>query len=421
MNRVLTLALPGTLGTNVGVGSHGAVLGYLTATDPSYGILASRAEACKAYADDGGAYTDETTEANEATGDDMTLLPATPAAEDAYYFGHASKTFDRVDVNLTQQGDGTWTITWEYWDGSAWTALSSVSDGTTGFTAATGWASVTFDLPTDWETNTVDSVLAYWVRARVSAYTAVTTQPLGGQAYIVVAASDPTYTDDTTDLTDAGAGDVALLPAYPVINDAFYVGHSEQFCKVKMTVSQARTGTATITPEYWNGTSWATLTSVDDGAGWSTGTSTYLVHFQPPTDWVANTIANGPNLSAGFFVRFRLSAITTVTAQPLGTQGWVLPVTTGASGVKVSAADPTTRYTYLSGSAITNAGAAADSKFILLNATTKQTALVTWTKGTAVVQQAIDFSVYPGDEILVVQVQEDGTAEIANASIYMTT
>jgi len=79
---------------------------------------------------------------------------------------------------------GTWTITWEYYNGSAWTALAGVTDNTTGFTAAVGTRDVIFTIPTDWATTTVAAIAdKYWIRGRVSAYTAVTTQPLGTRAY----------------------------------------------------------------------------------------------------------------------------------------------------------------------------------------------------------------------------------------------
>ncbi|HEY5141218.1 MAG TPA: right-handed parallel beta-helix repeat-containing protein, partial [Methylococcales bacterium] len=81
------------------------------------------------------------------------------------------------------QGAGTWTITWEYWNGSAWTALSSVTDNTTGFTAVAGTYDITYTFPTDWAKTTVNSTTKYFVRARVSAYTSITTRPLGAQSY----------------------------------------------------------------------------------------------------------------------------------------------------------------------------------------------------------------------------------------------
>lgn len=138
-----------------------------------------------ASAEDGGVFTDETAAAQNAVANDMTLLPAAPAVNDAYYFGHA-KPFDVEILNIGTQGAGVWTITWEYWNG-AWVALAGVTDGTAGFTAAAGKREVPFTRPGDWlTTNSGGNLPAniYWIRARVSAYTSIVTQPKGTQAWI---------------------------------------------------------------------------------------------------------------------------------------------------------------------------------------------------------------------------------------------
>ena len=129
-------------------------------------------------------YTDETTEANNATANDMTLLPATPAVDDAYYFGYAT-AWDWANINIGTAGAGTWTITWEYWNGSIWVALPSdrFYDTSNGFRAS-GMQSISFHRPGDWVGYDVDGVTLFWIRGRVSAYSSVTTQPLGTQAWI---------------------------------------------------------------------------------------------------------------------------------------------------------------------------------------------------------------------------------------------
>ncbi len=135
-----------------------------------------------AIADDGGAQTDETAEANSAAANDMTLLPATPAVNDAYYFGLSTK-WNWLVLEIGPAGAGTWTITWEYWNGSNWVALPGVYDTSNGFRNG-GTHSVGFHQPADWATSSIMLMDLYWIRARVSAYTSVTTQPLGTQAWI---------------------------------------------------------------------------------------------------------------------------------------------------------------------------------------------------------------------------------------------
>ena len=143
-----------------------------------------------AVADDGGAQTDETAESNSAAAGDLTLLPAVPAVNDAYYFG-GTEVFSLLTLNIGTQGDGTWTIVWEYRDADGWQSLASVIDDTEGFEATAGNHDVSFDVPDDWTSYTVNGITAFWIRARVSAYTAVVTQPLGTQCWVNSGGSIP--------------------------------------------------------------------------------------------------------------------------------------------------------------------------------------------------------------------------------------
>ena len=134
-------------------------------------------------ADDGGAETDETTETNSAAANDMTLLPAVPQVNDAYYFGFDEEV-GAFTLNVGNAGVGNWTITWEYSQGTdAWAALGGVTDDTTGFTVL-GENNVEWTIPGDWATDDVGGVTGkYWVRGRVSAFVAINAQPLGTQAW----------------------------------------------------------------------------------------------------------------------------------------------------------------------------------------------------------------------------------------------
>ncbi len=413
MAEMFTLPVAGTLGTNTGAGSDGVQIGALTAANPSKALLKGHALAGLCRADDGGVFTDEDTPFNEATADDVEVLPATPAAEDACYFGHATSQFARVDVNITTQGDGVWTIAVEYWNGSAWTAVSGLTDGTTSWTAATGWKSITFTLPGDWATTSVNSTTAYWIRTRVSAYTSVVAAPQVGQGYII--GETASWTDDTTDMTDAGAGDVDLLPAYPVVGDGFYFGHAtEKFCKLKVTTSQERTGTATLVLKYWNGSAMATVTTYDDDSvGWSGAAGTHLIHFVPPSDWALTTAANGPNGEAGYFVAIEMIAIIDVTQQPLATQGWIFLNITGASGVKFPRGFSSCEVCM---SARTVSGSTQDSTFLLVNTDSGESVSVAWSKALAMVSANVTLEVKKWQQVALVQVTEDGTTELANAS-----
>jgi hypothetical protein len=166
-----------------------------------------------AISDDGGVFTDETTDANEATADDVVLIPASPANDDAFYIGD-SAVFSRAKINVsTAATDGT--ITWEYYNGSTWATLT-VTDGTSGFQTA-GSNEVTWIPPSDWATTTVNSQGPfYYVRARVSA--AGTTTALAAQCWasnFVTGNADATitsgnYGDGPYGFGNYGEGDAGI-------------------------------------------------------------------------------------------------------------------------------------------------------------------------------------------------------------------
>jgi hypothetical protein len=168
-------------------GSYSFNINYEPAFDPSGLDVVVRARnqgfPNAAIADDGGVQTDETTEANSNAVGDMTLLPASPVVGDAYYFGH-NEEFGQMRLDLSQLGVGTWTITWEYYNGSTYTALSGVTDGTSGFTAN---GVVSWTIPGDWADDTQNGQGPFrYIRARLSAFTSLTTQPLGTKAKLDV-------------------------------------------------------------------------------------------------------------------------------------------------------------------------------------------------------------------------------------------
>ena len=426
MVDLLTLSAGGTLGTNVGPGSVGCIVGTLLPTAASKALLKSLAQPVICVTQDAGLFTNETTAANESTADDVEVLGTTIAVGDAIYFGHATKTFVGVDINVTTEGNyATTTFVAEYWDGSAWTEFAvsatydTVLDG-----EGTGIVSCTHDVPEDWDTiglgTDTGTVEGYFMRIRCTATAGTTTPCQIGQAWVVMDPDDAVFTDDTTDFNDAGTGDVALLGASNVkVGDGFYIGHAtEQFCKVAVTTSQARTGTATLTLKYWDGDSWTAIPEpvTDDSAGWATTAGVQVIGFEPPSDWAICTTANGPDGNAGYFIVMEVTALTDVTQQPLATIGYVFPLTTGAIGVRMPRTGTIVR---VDCSALTISAANADSRFLLINATQGSFYEFTWT-GAVADQVTVDLGVNADDEIVLVQVQEDGTTEFAGASFYLT-
>lgn len=226
-----------------------------------------------AFADDGGVFTDETADArNEATADDVTLIPAAPAVGDAYYYGDA-RIFSRIRFDVSTAGAGTYTIVFEYYNGSAYVAIPSIIDPTSDFTAS-GVLDVVFTPPSDWVIDTVNTVEQFWIRSRVSAFTSITTQPLAASLKIgekfhnrpVVTSSEPyaledndqlvfnidgtvqsinLETSDFSDITAATSAElhVALGAKLSGVNVELLIG------RVRVSSSTADVGTI----EFWGG------------------------------------------------------------------------------------------------------------------------------------------------------------------------
>lgn len=117
----------------------------------------------------------------KTTGDTTSnFFPASEAVGDACYFGHKSNTFRRVVLSIVAGAAGTYTLAFEYWNGTAWTAVSNLSDGSSNLTA-TGTKTISFDRPTDWATTTVNSLDFYWFRIRL-ATGSFTTDPTFNEA-----------------------------------------------------------------------------------------------------------------------------------------------------------------------------------------------------------------------------------------------
>ncbi len=156
---------------------------YEGAFDPSGLDVIIRARnqgiATACIANDGGAFTDETTEGSSQATNDMTLLPAVPVVNDAYQFGHQDQ-FARLklDISTALAFSVQPTIQWQYWNG-AWVALGGVTDGTSGLEVA-GENIVSWTIPGDWATRTDNGQGPFfYVRAQITVLGTITTVPVG--------------------------------------------------------------------------------------------------------------------------------------------------------------------------------------------------------------------------------------------------
>ena len=168
------------------------------------------------------------------------------------------------------------------------------------------------------------------------------------------------YTDYTTAINEATAGDVVLLPAAPVANqDAFLFGFSttelyqETVCdSLKLTISQAAAAdTITITWKYWDGDSWEALADISDGTDNFKNAGTNYVNWTHPSDWATSTIDS----TEAYWIKADLTAYVAGGApvQPLGTQAWQRLKTYSLHGVDVT---PGTFVLYKNGAALADPG-----------------------------------------------------------------
>jgi hypothetical protein len=128
---------------------------------------------------------DETTEANDAAPNDMTLLPSDGAINDYYALGDTAK-FDAVCFLVGTAG-ADYTLAYEYSKGAgAWGTLDILHDSVNEW-GSTGRCWLTFSRPADWATDTIAGIAGvYWIRARVTSVGVGFVQPLGTQAWILV-------------------------------------------------------------------------------------------------------------------------------------------------------------------------------------------------------------------------------------------
>ncbi|MGH7774639.1 MAG: hypothetical protein ACREQA_20640 [Candidatus Binatia bacterium] len=143
----------------------------------------NRIDLAGAVQNDGGVFTDYTTQATSSATNDVPLLPPVPAQTDEFYFGmHNPGRILSIDIG--QPGVGNWTLNWQYRTSAGYVNLSNVIDGTNAF-KKTGRHTVSFTMPTDWLTSTVtgNATSAYWIRAQVASVSSTTTQPLANRAW----------------------------------------------------------------------------------------------------------------------------------------------------------------------------------------------------------------------------------------------
>jgi len=120
------------------------------------------------------------------------------------------------------------------------------------------------------------------------------------------------FTDDTRDFNDPGTADVPTWTT-PANNDALYWGHNEIFYEINIDTGTASTGITTSALEYFNSSSWVTLTDITDGTNQFTTTGPQTITFSIPDDWAKTTV----DTDNRYWIRFRIVTSSTPTSPVL--------------------------------------------------------------------------------------------------------
>ena len=102
----------------------------------------------------------------------------------------------------------------------------------------------------------------------------------------LIAANTPDYTTDVTSLIQGGSATTIVTTTN---NDGYLISADKPFSYFGYTVSQAESGAPVYTYQYYNGTAYTNLTSIELGGYASTGDKT--IAFQSPIDWAVGTTA----------------------------------------------------------------------------------------------------------------------------------
>ncbi len=191
-NYRLTIPLPGTLGADVGADGDGVLFGKLTHKDPGDATY----DGIVAQYDANGAtkVTDYTTEAANATGNDVLPFPTSPAVGDYAAFASAVKFFGLL-IKIGTQANMSATTAWKYsGPAGALTALTPLFDNTSALkVAGTGWKLMCFPPPADWTAVALaDTIIGdrYMLVCEIATLSSSTTEPLIDQVKFVHAVGD---------------------------------------------------------------------------------------------------------------------------------------------------------------------------------------------------------------------------------------
>jgi hypothetical protein len=141
----------------------------------------------------------------------------------------------------------------------------------------------------------------------------------------IVVASTPDFLDKTSTIQ---AGSVVTIFT-TTNNDGFLVQSKKRFNLIGLNITQANTGSPVYVVSYYNGSAYATVTSISAPTDYATGTQ--VIAFAAPQDWaVGTTAAVGGSTS---LYSIRVAATTAPTQAVIADAAWVAQFTQYNEGV----------------------------------------------------------------------------------------
>ena len=266
------------------------------------------------YEVSGPVYNDQTTAANNATINDVSLMFDTVG--DILYFGN-STAFPSLRMKYSTKGvNDTGVVVIEYSKGSGSWGTLSCTDGSNKFTEDPGTYFLTFTPPGDWATDTVDGKTNYWVRYRLTT---------GGyfpdpELDQIWAQGSMSFTDKTTAANNATVNDIEV--EFNNTDEGIYIGHNETFYTVKTQYSTegVQSSTPVLKIEYSKGSgSWGTLDCIDTSQYYTADIGEhYLMIQNKPSDWAKDTV----NSISKFWIR-EVSVSGSYTTNPKLDRMWI--------------------------------------------------------------------------------------------------
>lgn len=224
------------------------------------------------------------------------------------------------------------------------------------------------------------------------------------------------FTDYTTECV-SGNGDIIMLPVVAEAGDAFYIGHATlPFVKVSMDTTNGVQG-STVMDVVWeypdSDSTWATLNFArQDVVDFDEAVGAHINTFLQPSDWTAIEV----NSVEGYYIRMRVDAFTSSTTDATADIITVGPTTTGTGfTIPFTATLVTVGFT-----AATVSGTNDDTGLLLMNLTQGTQTVAIFSKTTIVDHHDMtDLAFAAGDELVVLQLAEDGTTEHANVNLVL--